>query len=84
MAEMKALIALRRECSGIQGTEITWHHDGKEPRLICYDRPGADGIRIYIHGGHAPVTVPVAKEICYSRKFHDGVLESGGVVVARL
>lgn len=84
MAEMKALIALRREYSGIRGTEISWHHDEKHPRLICYDRPGADGIRVYLNGCQEAAAIPDAQKICYSRKFREGILEPGGVLVTKL
>ena len=84
MAEMKALIALRRENSGIRGTEIRWHHDEKHPRLICFDRPGEGGIRVWLNGGGEPAALGEVRGCCYSRYFRDGLLEPGGVLVARL
>lgn len=84
MAEMKSLIALRKNCEDIRGTEISWHHDEKNTRLICFDRPGENGIRVYIHGGQEPVEIPGVKEICYGRKFENGILIPGGVLVTRL
>ena len=84
MAEMKSLISLRRTCTGIRGTKITWHHDEAQPRLICFDRPGAQGVRVYIHGGQEPASISDTKQICYSRHYRDGILQPGGVLVTRL
>ena len=81
MAEMKALLALRKERTGIRGTEICWYHDESNPRLICFDRPGEDGIRVYIHGGEEPAKLDAAGEVIYCRHYHDGVLKPGGVLV---
>ena len=52
--------------------------------MICFDRPGEKGVRVYIHGGQEPVEIPGVEEICYSRKFENGTLMSGGVLVTRL
>lgn len=84
MAEMKALIALRRQYPQTKGTEILWHHIEHYPRLICYDRPGRGStIRIWLNGGQeAPIAE--AGEVLYSRKYGSGVLAPGGILVMRL
>lgn len=85
MAQVKALIALRRENTAIRGTEIRWHHDPDQPRLVCYDRPGKDGtVRVYINGGQQAVAVGDGGKVCYSRKYQNGTIAPGGFLITRL
>ena len=85
MAQVKALIALRRENTAIRGTEIRWHHDPDQPRLVCYDRPGKDGtVRVYINGGQQAVAVGDGGKVCYSRKYQNGTIAPGGILITRL
>lgn len=85
MGELKALVALRRENAETKGTDILWHHDPRYPRLICYDRPGEAGVlRVYINGGAEAAATQTGGEPRYCRKYRDGVLQPGGVLVTRL
>ena len=83
IAEIKKLIALRKTSPSIRGDAILWHHDPKNPRLICFDRPGRDGaLRVYLNAGDTSVTVSGAP--LYSRNTEDGLLSPGGVCVCRI
>ena len=84
IAETKALIALRNEHLLSAGTDIIWHHDPEQPRLVCYDRPSPDGtLRVYLNAGDRPADLPEQAEICYARRFSGGRLSPGGVLVVR-
>lgn len=85
IGEMKRLIALRRENPQIRGTEIRWHHDPGNPRLICYDRPGEKGgLRVYLNGAEERAAVQTSGTVLYSRKFVNGAIAPGGILVVRL
>lgn len=82
--EMKKLIALRKEQPAIRGSALSWHHDAAQPRLVCYTRPAPEGtITVYLNAAAEPVVIPVGGTVCYSRKYKDGVIEAGGVLVLR-
>lgn len=85
IGEMKALISLRRENPQTKGTDILWHHDPKNPRLICYDRPGENGsVRVYLNGGGDSAAVPMPGAILYSRKYRDGEIAPGGILAVKI
>ncbi|MBO4939269.1 MAG: alpha-glycosidase [Oscillospiraceae bacterium] len=80
--EMKRLIALRKSCDSIRGTQIRWHHDPAAPRLICYDRPGCgDTVRVWINGQQEAVALCAEGEVLYQRHFEGGMLNPGGILV---
>ena len=82
IGRMKELIALRKDCDAIRGTEIRWHHDPARPRLVCYDRPGADGIlRVWLNGGGEAVSVDLSGSVRFATKYDAGQLEAGGIVM---
>lgn len=83
--EMKDLIALRNDNPETKGTDIIWHHDPTQPRLICYDRPGETGsVRVYLNGGKEAAWIDAAGEILYSRKCTGGAISPGGILVKRV
>lgn len=83
--EMKDLIALRNDNPETKGTDIIWHHDPRQPRLICYDRPGETGsVRVYLNGGKEAAWIDAAGEILYSRKCTGGAIAPGGILVKRV
>ena len=84
LCQMKQLIALRKQHQ-IRDTKILWHHDPQNPRLVCYDRPGADGsaVRVYLNSQAHTVTVPDNK-VLFSRGYRKGDLAPGGVVIMEI
>lgn len=83
--EMKALIALRNTCPETKGLEIFWHHNTQMPRLVCYDRPGQEGmLRVYLNGGAEAAAPEISGAVCYSRNYENGQLLPGGILVERI
>lgn len=78
----KALIALRKAYPQLRGGKILWHHDDKHPRLVCYDRPGAQTIRVYLN--NTQDKIPVSGEPLFAYKQEDGSLLPGGVLIAAI
>lgn len=84
ICEMKKLIALRKEQAAIRGSALSWHHDAAHPRLVCYKRPAPEGtVTVYLNAAAEPVAIPADATVCYSRKYADGVIGAGGVLVLR-
>ena len=81
IAELKKLIALRKNHPQTRGLEIRWHHNPIHPRLICYDRLGQDRhLRVWINGGADPVPMKSVNAV-YARKLDNTNLLPGGVLV---
>ena len=79
----KALIALRKEYPQLRGTDIRWHHDAMNPRLVCYDRPGEDAtIRVYLNGTDRDITLTVNP--LFAHKFENTVLKANGFAICKL
>ncbi|MBQ8236736.1 MAG: alpha-glycosidase [Oscillospiraceae bacterium] len=80
ITELKKLIALRKDHPQTRDLEIRWHHNPIHPRLICYDRPGRDGIlRVWINGGTESVPLKTVNAV-YARKLEGTNLLPGGVL----
>lgn len=78
----RALIRLRNACPQLRSGKILWHHRDEHPRLICYDRPGEQTLRIYINDSREPY--PVQAGALFSYRYTDGVLQPGGVLICRV
>ena len=78
----RALIRLRNTCPQLRSGKILWHHNEAYPRLICYDRPGEQTLRVYINDSQEPY--PVRTEPLFSYRYTDGVLQPGGVLICRV
>ncbi|MBR5020191.1 MAG: alpha-glycosidase, partial [Oscillospiraceae bacterium] len=80
MAQVKALIALRRDYPQTRGTVIRWRHDEENPRLVCFDRPGeGKTLRVWLNGGDQPVRLRCTN-VVHARKLENGKLHPGGIV----
>lgn len=76
----KALIALRKTYSQFRETDIIWHHDEANPRLVCYDRPGeTETIRVYINS--TPNDIPLSADPLFAYKYENSVLKANGVLI---
>ena len=82
LAEMKALIALRKAHPQLRRGRILWNHNAENPRLICYTRKlhGHKDITVYLNAGKAPVTIP-AGPVLYSRHISGTSLLPGGIAI---
>ena len=79
MAEVRKLIALRRDFSQTRDTRICWHHDAENPRLVCFDRPGTDRtLRVWLNSGDKAVALRCVNAV-YARKLENGMLQPGGI-----
>ena len=84
MEELKRLIALRRE-PAVKGTDIRWHHDPANPRLVCYDRQyGREGLRVWLNGGDSAIRLPDPGERLYARNYAEHTLRPGGILITRI
>jgi len=84
MEELKRLIALRRE-RAVKGTDIRWHHDPANPRLVCYDRQyGREGLRVWLNGGDSAIRLPAPGERIYARNYAEHILRPGGILITRI
>ena len=82
---MKALVALRREQQAIRGTRVRWHISEIAPRLICYDRPGADGtVRVWLNCAETDVEISVCGEQLFERHFENRLLAPGGIFIEHI
>ena len=85
IAEIKALLRLRRDHLLGADTKITWHDSASAPRLICYDRPGVDGmVRVWLNGGTAAVSLEGEGQVLYARNWEAGKLSPNGILVTLL
>ena len=82
----KALIRLRKECPQLRTTQIRWHHDGPEARLVCYDRPGSEEtIRVYLNAsGRAIEGLETGSGVLVSHSWEANVLQPGGFLICRV
>ena len=83
MAQVKALIALRKAYAQLRGDGIRFIHDDNHPRLIAFERwDEADGrrLRVMINAGDTAAALPEG-ELIYSRKAEGGKLLPGGAAV---
>jgi len=79
----KALIALRKEHPALRGTQILWHHDPANPRLVCYDRPGEDEtIRVYLNG--TDKDIPIHAESIFTYRYENAILKANGILICRI
>ena len=78
--EARKSAGLRNDHPQTRGTEIRWHHDEENPRLVCFDRPGKDrNLRIWLNGGNDAVNLRCVNAV-YARKLENGKLQPGGIV----
>ncbi len=82
IAEMKALIALRKAHPQLRRGRIQWQHSEKHPRLVCYTRSlhGHKDITVYLNAGKDAAAIP-AGTILYSRHLSGTSLLPGGVAI---
>ena len=83
IAEMKALIALRKNHPQLRRGRIQWQHSEKHPRLVCYTRSlhGRKDITVFINAGKDASVIPTGT-ILYSRHLSGTSLLPGGVAIA--
>lgn len=77
----RSLIALRKTWPALRGEEICWQHEARYPRLVSYERPGADPIRVYLNNGTE--AVPVSGNVLFAHKYENGTLLPGGALICR-
>ena len=79
----KALIALRKAHPALRGTQIIWHHDPINPRLVCYDRPSAcETIRVYINGTEKDI--PITADPIFTYRYENAILKANGILVCKI
>lgn len=79
----KGLIALRRTWPQLRDTRILWHHDGRYPRLVCYDRPGDSGtVRVYLN--NTDQDIPISAKALFAHKYEKNILRAKGILIAAL
>jgi len=82
-AVTKALIALRRAYPQLRGTEVIWHHDEKNPRLICYDRPGeTETIRVYLNC--TDKDIPLSADPIFTMGYENAILKKNGILITSI
>lgn len=77
----KSLIALRKAYPQLRGGEVLWHHHEAHPRLVCYDRPGEENIRVYLNSTQE--AIPVNGEPLFAYQYEKDTLLPGGVWIGR-
>ena len=84
LAQLRALIDLRKSYPQLRRGTIRWKHFDHAPRLICYHR-AIDGhsptLTVYINAGSTPTAIE-AGAILYSRKLDGKTLLPGGIAVS--
>ena len=75
----KALIALRKAYPQLRDGEVLWHHDEAHPRLVCYERPGENPIRIYLNNTDSAMEIDAPALFAY--KHEKGTLLPGGILI---
>lgn len=79
---MKALITLRNTSPALRGTNILWHHDPENPRLVCYERRNGDSaLLVLLNGSETPCPVPKHGNILFSRNASPDTVAPGGCLV---
>lgn len=82
-AFVKALIELRKDHPALRETRILWHHDAKNPRLICYDRPGeTETIRVYLNSTEKDI--PIQATPIFSHGYENAILKANGILLCRV
>ena len=84
LEQVKALIALRKDCPAARRGAVQWQLDEKNPRLICYRRE-AEGevLTVYIHAGAEPVQLTQKGNPVFARKMRGRTLMGGGIAIYR-
>ena len=84
LEQVKALIALRKDCVAARRGAVQWQLDEKNPRLICYRRE-AEGevLTVYIHAGTEPVQLTRKGKPVFARKMRGRTLMGGGIAIYR-
>jgi len=77
MAQVKALIHLRKTCSDLRSIPVQWQHDPAHPRFISYKR---GSLQICLNCGTAPVSVTQDQSL-FSRRLENGMLLPGGCLI---
>ena len=78
----KALIALRKEYPQLRGEQVIYHHDEEHPRLVCYDRPGAqETIRVYLN--NTGTDIPIEAEPLFTYGYENGILKKNGILICK-
>lgn len=77
----RELIALRKAYPQLRGEKIHWYHDDAHPRLVCYDRPGEENIRVYLNSTQE--AIPVNGEPLFAYQYEKDTLLPGGVWIGR-
>ncbi|MBQ6840153.1 MAG: alpha-glycosidase [Oscillospiraceae bacterium] len=75
----KSLIALRKTYSQLREERILWHHDAEHPRLVCYDRPGEQTLRVYLNNTNEEICV--SGETVFAYRHESGKLLPGGIAI---
>ena len=84
MAELKKLIALRKNCPATRGAQIQWQPDPANPRLVCYHRVfGSQQLRVCLNASQAGIPL-TANAPLYARHYRDGILHPGGILIESL
>ena len=79
----KALIALRKDYPQLRGSEILWHHDEANPRLVCYDRPGeTETIRVYLNCTEKDLLLPANAIFTY--RYENAILKKNGILITSI
>ena len=78
----KELLAIRKAYPQIRQTDIQWHHNQAYPRLVCYDRPGQQTIRVYINS--TDMDIPLSGEPLFAYKYDNSTLRANGILICRV
>ena len=79
----KALIALRKQYPQLRGEQVIWHHDPENPRLVCYDRPGAgETLRIYLN--NTGKDIPLKADPAFTYKYENDILKANGILICTI
>jgi len=80
MAQVKALIHLRKTCSDLRSIPVQWQHDPAHPRSLCYKR---GSLQICLNCGTE--AVPMAQDhLLFSRHLENDMLLPGGCIIKQL
>ncbi len=80
----RALIQIRRTHPQLQDTRILWHHNAPADRLVCYDRPGAQTLRVYLNCCDCTQPVDTGTQVLLSYRCEQQRLLPGGFLICLL